>query len=45
MGVRIIKECSDARDFLQLMEEGCAKLSKHKGLADVKQSKVKVRKK
>ncbi|MBU6993501.1 MAG: RelA/SpoT domain-containing protein [Ferrovum myxofaciens] len=26
---------SDARDFIQLMEEGCAKLSKHKGLADV----------
>ena len=36
---------SDARDFIQLMEEGCAKLSKPKGLADVKQSRIKVRKK
>jgi putative GTP pyrophosphokinase len=32
---------SDARDFIQLMEEGCANLSKPKGLADVKQPKTK----
>jgi hypothetical protein len=31
---------SDARDFIRLMEEGCAKLSKPKGLADVKNPKL-----
>lgn len=36
---------SDARDFIQLMEKGCAKMTNAKGLADVKQSKIKVRKK
>ena len=36
---------SDARDFIRLMEEGCAKLSKPKGLADVERSRIKARKK
>lgn len=36
---------SDARDFIRLMDEGCAKLSKPKGLADVGQSRIKARKK
>lgn len=36
---------SDARDFIRLMEEGCAKLSKPKGLADVGKSRIKARKK
>ena len=36
---------SDARDFIRLMEEGCAKLSKPKGLADVERSRIKAKKK
>lgn len=32
---------SDARDFLKLMEGGCAKLTKHKRLSDVKKSRLK----
>lgn len=34
---------SDARDFIQLMEQGCAQLTKPKGLADVKRSGVKAK--
>jgi putative GTP pyrophosphokinase len=36
---------SDARDFLRLMDEGCAKLTKAKKLIDVKQSNMKPGKK
>jgi putative GTP pyrophosphokinase len=35
---------SDARDFIELMEGGCAKLTNHKRLSDVKNSRVKVAK-
>jgi len=35
---------SDARDFIRLMEEGCAKLSNPKGLADVKNPKLSAKK-
>lgn len=36
---------SDARDFIRLMEEGCAKLSKPKGLADVAKLRINSKKK
>lgn len=34
---------SDARDFIRLMEEGCAKLSKPKEFSDVRKSRIKVK--
>lgn len=36
---------SDARDFIKLIEEGCEKLTKPKGLTDVRQSRMPARKK